>query len=117
MNSMSFTKKEMDEGLLQGLLDYLFAFNRKSENAEVDIRIAYDGVCHTVYWDVVFPAMDEGFEFVDDEHQVVRLFRLPGNGIEYLPDDEIKAYVERYEKEHPNWKYDPYDKQWHMRNE
>lgn len=104
-NSRAFTPEEAKAGLMGDLLRYLLGHNAKSEDAWYDIHIWTDGYCQVVEW--CNRRLKDGFgdpwgfEFVDDEHEVLKRVEFPDGHWEYMPDSEEGDAVADFLERHP----------------
>lgn len=110
-NYEAFTPEDVENGLDQDLLNYLLEYNRKSDKAYYDIHITSDSYCVVIEWNRVNFDSEWGterFEFVDEEHEILKIVRFPDNHIEYLHDEEAEEALNDWLKEHPGWTKNEY---------
>ena len=108
-NSMAFTPEELEAGLLQNLLNYLFTYNKKSEKHYCDIHITTDSYCTIVEWDVVPYSHEWGGEFkhVDFDEDVIHYVELPdGSCVQSKSEEEDREIIEDYMRNNSDYKYD-----------
>ena len=117
-NSMSFIPKEVEQGLLNKLIDYFLLYNKTSNDHYIDFHVTTDGYCMIVEW-VDLPYSHEwggSFQYVDEEEQVIHEIHLPdGTYMRSSADWEDKEIIEEFLKNNPNYEYDPFAKEWHMK--
>lgn len=110
-NSMSFSAEDIENGLLDKLLKYFIEYNEKSNEVFMDVHMWTDGTTTVVDWFEHYYddcCGDEKFEFVDDQHVVMRALELPDESTIYLFDEECDEYLNNWLKEHPTYKKNMY---------
>ena len=119
MNSVAFTPEEVERGMLKELLDFLIEQNTKFEHSYNEIHICSDGVCQIVEWDKVPYSHEYGgtFQYVDEDHLVVKEFNMPDGCYEWAVDDDMeKEIIDDYLKEHPEYYKDVFGR-WRNKEE
>ena len=106
-NSQAFTPEECEKGLHLDLIKFLLEQSNKFENSYYDIHIDNDGYCTIVEWyDKSFEYDDnEGFRFVDYEHELMYRLDFPDNHYEYFYNkEEAEEALQLWLKDNPGWK-------------
>ena len=110
MNRQVFRKKEIDKGCLNKLLNVLIELNHTLEDDYNEIHIYQDDFITVVEWEQVPFNGEYGgkFEYIDEEHLVLKEVRFPDNHIEWLKDGEEEEALKDFLKEHPEYTKDEY---------
>ena len=118
INKQTFSREEIEKGVPLKLLDYLLKHNvdvDADESDNFDIRISSDGETCSIEW--VSAAYDGEYQFVDEEHVVLKEVIFPDNHIEYLLDDEEDEAFENWLKDHPTYVQSPISGRWYDQEE
>lgn len=111
-NSQAFTPDEVEKGLHLDLIKFLLEQSSKFEDSYYEIHIDSDGYCTIIEWyDKRYNGADgdEGWKFVDYEHEVMYRQKFPDNCYEYFPDKECaEEALQEWLKDNPGWKKNQY---------
>ena len=112
INRMVFdTSDESESALFTNFLNALLEYNRTSRYDYNDIHISQEESLIVLEW-VQIPFDGEWggkFEFVDDDQQVVTEVTFPDGSYDYAFNQEEKnTMLDKWFKEHPQWKRSPY---------
>ena len=111
-NSQAFTPEECEKGLHLDLIKFLLEQSNKFENSYYEIHIDSDGYCTIVEWyDRRYDGADgdDGWKFVDYEHELMYRQEFPDNHYEYVfSKEEGQELLDEWLKEHPGWKKNEY---------
>lgn len=110
VNSVSFSKEDVEAGLHLDFIKQLIDYNYKTSSGFYnDIHIKYDGFTTLVEW--FENSLDEyfgDFEFVDSEHEVMYIGTMPDSTYDYYGSkDEYNKAFEDFLKKNP----------WYTKNE
>lgn len=102
MNSMAFVPEDKEN--MKKLLKYLVE-DYDSKEYYNEVHITNDGYCTIIEWDSVpFDGSFGGkFEYVDEDHLVVKDVQFPDNHYEYLTDDYEEDAIKEWLEENPGW--------------
>ena len=105
MNSMAFAPEEKEN--MKKLLKFLIE-DYDSEEYYNEVHVTTDGYCTIIEWDTV--PYDGGFggkfEYVDENHEVLKIVHFPDHHYEYVLDCDEKKVMEEWLKENPDYKGD-----------
>lgn len=105
-NSQAFTPEACKKGLHLDLIKFLLEQSSKLEDSYYEIHINNDGYCTIVEWyDKIYDMDYDGWEFVDEEHEVMYIQRFPDNHYEYVNNEkEGQKLLDDWLTENPGWK-------------
>ena len=108
MNSMYFSKEDVEAGLMQELVSLLCSHSYRADGLYNDVHIRPDDLgAFIVEWAQVPWNHEYGgkFEYVDEDQAVCNEVVFPDKHFEYTPEDPndvIKEWLE----DNPNWRKD-----------
>lgn len=108
-NSMTFTPKEVEDGLAREAIGFIMSLSAKSDTHMAELAVTTDGYCTTVKWIWVPYDRSYGgkFEFVDDGEEVMREVELPDGSWSYIgKNDDQEAYIGDWLSRNPGWHRD-----------
>ena len=102
MNSMAFAPEEKEN--MKKLLKFLVE-DYDSEDYYNEVHITSDGYCTIVEWELVTydGSLGGKFEYVDEDHEVLKQLIFPDNHYEYVLDCDEEKVLEEWLKEHPEY--------------
>lgn len=119
VNSLGFTPEEVKKGMFNEFLSLLIKQNDEFEHSYNEIHITSDGYCTIVEWDKVPYNHDYGgtFQYVDEEHLVVKEVQMPDGVYEWAVDDDMeKDLIDDFIKDNPEYYKDSFGR-WHNKKE
>lgn len=117
-NSQAFTPEECKKGLHLDLIKFLLEQSKKFEDSYYDIHIDNDGYCTIVEWyDKRFEDEDnEGFRFVDYEHELMYRLDFPDKHYDYFySKEEAEKSLQEWLKDNPEWKKNEYGRWYNVK--
>lgn len=107
VNSQYFSDKQIEQGQMTRLLDYLMseAYDKGDYYNDIHIRPCDCGT-FVVEWIQIPWNHDFGgsFQYVGQDQVVLTEYRLPDDShIDLVDDDDFEDYLENWLKEHPGW--------------
>lgn len=116
VSSIAFTPEDVEKNLHLNLINFLFDYNNKADDNFFDIHITTDGYCLIVEFVNLtrgFNDNSEGFAYIDEDHEVLKIVRFPDDHYEYMADDEAEEALKKWLVENPGWKKDEFGR-WYL---
>ena len=107
VNSQFFDKKQIEQGQMTKLLDYLMseAYDKGDYYNDIHIKPC-DCEAFIVEW-VQVPWSHEfggSFQYINDDQVVLTEYKLPdGSYVDLASDDDFKDYLDSWLEENPGW--------------
>ena len=116
VSSIAFTSEDVEKNLHLNLINFLFDYNNKADDNFFDINITTDGCCLIVEFVNLTRGVNdntEGFAYIDEEHEVLKIVKFPDTHYEYMADDEAEEALKKWLTENPGWKKDEFGRWWY----
>lgn len=107
INNVAFSPEKVEAGAVKDLLNYLLDYNSNHDyNDYYEIHITTDGYCTIVEFEKVPYDGDWGgkFEYIDEDHLVVKEVQLPDNTYELAIDEAHEQDIlDEFLAKNPGW--------------